>query len=177
MNAAQTRLYFFEWGRARAWSETHGVTTAAQLDARRHALHVKALGRDKSSKAFTTDDLDRVIAAFRAVWDGGNLDAQLDAQEAPEERLAAVLDKCQAATWEMYELGDLRLGNRERAMRYVAGTAKNVIGKELSDCTEADLGKVLGCLLRRVRVLRAQNPAAAASLDAVRTQRRQEEPF
>lgn len=167
MNAAQIRRYWWSFGPVRAVLVAQGKKPA-EIEARRHALHVKALGRDKSSKAFTNGELDAVMAAFRAVHDGGNLDAQLAALDAPEERREAILNHCHDHTTDMFLLGDARLHGEKAHEGYVAGTAKNVIGKTLAECTEAELGKVCGCLAARVRRMRAENPTRADEIDAER---------
>lgn len=76
MTPAQQRLYWREWSHVRKHLIADGWASA-KADAERHALHRKAIGYDKSSKKFGNSDLDKVIAVFRAVWDGGNLNAQL----------------------------------------------------------------------------------------------------
>lgn len=96
MTPAQTALYFYQWGLARDWFLAQGLDSK-QVDAKRHALHVKALGRDKSSKDFTNADLDKVIAAFKAVHDGGNLDAQLAQLDQPEKRREMLTSRLMAA--------------------------------------------------------------------------------
>lgn len=167
MNRAQTSLYFREWGLVRKWYVVRGIDPK-QADAKRHALHRTALGEDKSSKDFSNRDLDAVLAAFRAVHDGGNLDAQLDQLDQPAHRRAVLLEQCIDAAGEMHRLGDARLREREARIGYVRGTAKNVVRKEPADCSDAELGKVLGCLRRRAAVMRKKNQGAAA---------RSEQPF
>ncbi len=60
---------------------------AARPEADRHALHLAALGTDKSSREFSNEDFDRVLAAFRALSDSTNLDAQLRQIAQPRARL------------------------------------------------------------------------------------------
>jgi hypothetical protein len=164
MNTAKLRKYWWLFGPVREFLKGKGFT-AKQIEDRRHALHRKALGADKSSKDFTDDDFDKVKRTFRAEWDGGNLNAQLAAEDEPEQRKQAITEQCFDATGDMHALGDGRLSTRKACLGYIAGTARNVIGKDLEKCTEAELGVVLGCLKRRVGVLRDQNPDAADALD------------
>ncbi len=82
MTALQNRLYFREWGRVRAVCKQHGFPVPD-----RHALHVKALGLDKSHLDFTDADFDQVLAEFRAISQPDNLAAQLRQQEQPRCRL------------------------------------------------------------------------------------------
>lgn len=144
MNGAQARKYWWEWGRARAFYLGRGLTHGA-ADQKRHDLHRKALGSDKSSKCFTNVDLDKVIAAFRAVWDGGNLDAQMRQLDQPEQRLrdlhariARLADACGI------EGGDDALAT------YLRNFIK---GRSWADLTERDLQQVTGILGRRAKQL------------------------
>jgi hypothetical protein len=176
MSPAQTALYFREWGLARTWYIVHGLDPK-QADAKRHELHVAALGRARSSKDFTNADLDKVLAKFRAVHDGGNLEAQLAAENAPEERRRDVLHRCDLALWDCYQLGDRRFASAETCERYIAGTCRKVIGKEVADCDATELAKVLGCLTAMLRRAREKAPALAAEIDAVRKKKASESPF
>lgn len=83
MTPAQRVLYFREWGLARK----------ARPDADRHALHVEALGMDKSSKRFTNRDLDRVLAVFRAISRPDDVDAQLRQQAMERTRALYTIGK------------------------------------------------------------------------------------
>jgi hypothetical protein len=82
MTALQNRLYFREWGRGRAACKHQGFPIPD-----RHGLHVKALGVDKSHLSFTNEDLDQVLAEFRAISQPDNLAAQLRQQDQPRRRL------------------------------------------------------------------------------------------
>ncbi|HOC58198.1 MAG TPA: hypothetical protein PKI20_21445 [Verrucomicrobiota bacterium] len=82
MTPLQNSLYFREWGRVRATCKQHGFHVPD-----RHALHVKALGLDKSHLDFTNDDFDRVLAEFRAISSPEDLDGQLRQQDQPRRRL------------------------------------------------------------------------------------------
>ena len=66
MNPAQIGLYRREWGQVRKVLRARGLPPE-QADAERHAMHVAALGKDKSSKDFTNTDLNKILTAFRAV--------------------------------------------------------------------------------------------------------------
>ncbi len=144
MNAAQTSLYFFEWGRVRKHYLARGLDPK-QADAKRHELHRKALGRDKSSKGFTNADLDKVIAVFRAEWDGGNLDAQLRQLDQPEERRRGLL--ANVAT--LAEACGID-GGGDGVERYLFAFLR---GRTLADLDERDLQQVVGILHRRAKQL------------------------
>jgi len=63
------------------------LSTKIAKDKFRHELHIRALGRDKSSSSFTNADLDRVLAVFRAISQPANLNAQLRQQHQARTRL------------------------------------------------------------------------------------------
>lgn len=160
MNAAQTAKYFWEWGRAREHFIGKGMTHA-QADAKRHELHRKALGRDKSSKAFTNADLDKVIAVFRAVWDGGNLDAQLAQIDQAENRRAGVIRRIAVL---MLHLG----AHPGSESAYVRGMSKKLFGDDqYQQLDDVKLAQLEGVIVRRLlqlhskeRVEQIQNDAA-----------------
>lgn len=79
MTTKQKWLYINEWNDAKK---------AGQLkEADRHALHIRALGHDKSSKDFTNDELDKVLGVFRAISNPNSLNAQLRQIEQRSTRL------------------------------------------------------------------------------------------
>lgn len=57
MSPSQKALYWREWGRVRQACLKHDLPIPE-----RHSLHARALGHDRSSKDFTNDDLDQVLA-------------------------------------------------------------------------------------------------------------------
>jgi hypothetical protein len=69
--------YWREWTKVRA--------ERPELD--RHEFHVQIFGEDKSHVDFTNDDFDDFLAACKAVYDPGNLQAQLDALNGRKKRL------------------------------------------------------------------------------------------
>lgn len=155
MNAAQTHLYFFEWGRVRKHYLAKGLDPK-QADNKRHELHKRALAHDKSSKDFTNAELDKVIAVFRAVYDGGNLDAQLAALDQPENRRAAMIKRCQAAARSFIE-GKDDAAKERNLVAYLDGTADRMFGVAFVHLDQGQegngqLAKVMGALERTARV-------------------------
>lgn len=73
----QNALYWREWSAVRKASPASD----------RHELHLQALGEEKSHVDFNNDDFDKVLAAFRAVSQPGNLNAQLHALNGQRKRL------------------------------------------------------------------------------------------
>lgn len=158
MNPRQNAMYWAEWAKLRDVLRAKGKSLS-QIEDYRHELTVRALGAAKSSKKFTNVDLDRVLARIRAEREPGNLDAQLALQESPEKRRAYLLARCDECCSEMWSQGsDTRLIKSDSRARYIAGTARNVIGKEIADCTAEEISKVLGCLEARLRRLLANKP-------------------
>lgn len=162
MNSAQTSLYFREWSLARKHFLSKGLDPK-QADNKRHELHRRALGRDKSSKDFTNADLDKVLAAFRAVYDGGNLDAQLAALEQPENRRLAMVRRCEAAARSFITgATEEEVGRGVRV--YLDGTAERMFGVAFVHLDHgqqgnAQLAKVMGVLERTARVRKAKAKA------------------
>ncbi len=162
MTPAQTKLYFFEWGRARKHYLANGIDPK-QADAKRHACHAKALGRDKSSKDFTNAELDKVIAAFRAVSDGGNLNAQLQQLDQPDNRRAAMVKQCHIAAGS-FITGNDQDHQAEMIRRYLDGISDKMFGVTFARLDHgqeghAQLGKVMGAMARTARVRKAKaNP-------------------
>lgn len=169
MSPRKTRLYFWEWGRVRDVLKGRGMD-GALIESRRHQLHKQALGADKSSKDFTNADLDKVLAAFRAITEPGNLRAQLRALEQPAERKAdvwlqidALLEELAVGTHEALDEYDLH----ERRMRYVGGILERVIGRGRTwdSLTDAEAAKLYWTLRNRVLAQRQKAigtaPAAA----------------
>lgn len=161
MSPRQSAMYWAEWARLRDMLRARGHTVA-QVEEYRHNLTRRALGVLKSSKDFTNADFDRVLARLKAESDPANLDAQLSLQDSPDRRRAYLLHRLSECCAELFTVGgDERL--REPAARegYIRGTARNVCKHELEQCTDADLGKVLGCLEARLRRLVAKLPPAS----------------
>lgn len=159
MSPAQTNLYFFEWGRVRDHYRGKGLDPK-QADAKRHELHRRALGRDKSSKDFSNAELDRVIAVFRAVYDGGNLEAQLAQLDQPENRRQAMIKRCHAAVGSFIEGKDAEARARNLAA-YLDGTADRMFGVAFVHLDKGQegsgqLAKVMGALERTARVRKAK---------------------
>ena len=67
MSPKQKSLYW------REWAAVHKADPSID----RHALHIAALGKDKSSLAFTNEDLDKVLGQMRAISKPTSVEAQL----------------------------------------------------------------------------------------------------
>ena len=64
----QNALYWRLWSQAKRVLLNGRITfTGSEENDRRHELHVRALGRDKSHLDFTNRELDYVLAQFRSI--------------------------------------------------------------------------------------------------------------
>lgn len=88
MTQKQDRLYWREWGKVTRYCKEHD-----QEIPDRHELHVQAIGRDKSHKDFNNEDLDKVLAVFRALSEPWNLNAQIRQDNQPRIRLVYRIKK------------------------------------------------------------------------------------
>lgn len=163
MNAAQTMLYFREVGRVRDVLKARGLKFG---DVERHNLHLKALGVRKSSKDFTNADLDKVLAALRAIINPGDLKSQLHALDQPElrrrdcwQKIAAILDELRIANDRAYDQNDLE----NRRLNYVQGLVAKVIqGKTRWDqLDDKEARVVLGIMERRMMAVRKRREKQA----------------
>jgi hypothetical protein len=145
MTAAQTAMYFAEFGklrdvlRARGWSST-------KCEQHRHALTRKALGADKSSKHFTNRELDAVLAAIRAELQPANFDAQMQLQDMPAKRRSILIHRIDELCRHLH----LTEGS-ERA--YVDGISRRMFGDQYHDLPERPLQQLEGILRKRLRAL------------------------
>jgi len=166
MNLAQKSLLWREWSKVSAWYLAHGKTKA-DLDGLRHALVRQACGSDLSManwKRWTNNNVDHVLAKFRAVYDGGNLDAQLAANDQPERRLGKMEAQARNLVREVYpaqtgEDADFKWKNM-----------LNGISRRINRCdfaeitTEKQMMNVVGAL--RVQLRRNEEKLAQANAQA-----------
>lgn len=147
MNIAQRSLLWREWAKARAHLIARGMS-ATTADARRGALVKQALGYTLSMadwQRWKNREVDKVLAAYRGVYDGGNLHEQLRAQDQPAERQASKLAQCINLAEELWPEF---LGNDPQfiRMRKLSMISKRVCGRPIDDCDDVQLSKVLGIL-------------------------------
>lgn len=123
MTPKQKHLYWREWSAVR-----HADPTAD-----RHQLHAEALGAPKSSSNFNNEDLDKVLAVFRAISQPWNLNAQLASANQPRKRLLfAIQEQMLMLSYLLaWKNGDLHLGefqpaaNHPLAIGYVASISRD----------------------------------------------------
>jgi hypothetical protein len=148
VSPAQTALYFREWGAVRAHFVARGIDPK-QADAKRHELHRKALGVDKSSKDFTNADLDKVLSAFWAITKPADLNAQLRQQDQGEQRMSKLLGDARS-------LASRCVSKPGLEGVYLDGMARKVFEtSQYHLLNEKQLGSLCGILRRRIAQLKA----------------------
>lgn len=165
MNAAQKSLIWREWKLAADWYLAHGKVKA-DLEGLRHLLIRQAVGGDLSMskwERWTNSQVDRVLAKFRAVYDGGNLNAQLKAQEQPEERRRKMIERCHQAAYTCINKGDDAGYNNDIAQRYLDGTANKMFGVWFREIDDSQLPRLMGALEHSAVVKERKRAAEAAA--------------
>jgi len=115
MTERQEKLYWREWAAVRA----------AWPDANRHELHARALGLDKSHKAFSNADFDRVLAEFRAVSRPTDVDAQLRQLRQVRTRLIWKITIEQVALLSVFMAGEHEPERQAAAENYVLSVMRD----------------------------------------------------
>jgi len=144
---AQNLLYWREVG---AWSRTRKAAGKPHDNAARHALHAKALGRDKSHTDFTNREFDAVLATLRAESRPDDFAAQMAVQDSPDVRRHDLQNKCWEAVSVFISGNDLGHSNDLR-QRYLDGLSEKVCSAYFDQLDERGLQKIKGILERRVR--------------------------
>jgi hypothetical protein len=145
---AQEGLYFREWGKVRRHLRAQGIDPK-QADAKRHQLHKKALGVDKSHSDFTNADVDKVFAVFRAVTKPDNLEAQIHALDQPALRLAQLQSDARSLVG---RLPKVKAAKEPAAYveNYLNQIARSVVGVVFAELGEKDAARVLGIVRHRL---------------------------
>lgn len=155
MSPKQERKYLFEWGKVRKYFREQGLDPKL-ADAKRHQLHKKALGYDKSHTDFTNGEFDKVLAEFYAVTKPSDLEAQLHQIEQPIERLRELGHQLQ-------DLAAKVVDEPGREKAYVKGLAAKIFpGIEFAALTEPQLQQLAGILRARIAQIKKQNAAMFA---------------
>lgn len=147
---AKDRLYLYEWGQARRVLRKQGHSPV-EVDAMRHELHIKALGRDKSHYSFTNSDFDKVLGVFRAISKPDDLFSQLHALNGRCLRMRFGIKRAAAKMnkGEDYILGVARHTHPDRKI------------DSLDQLDEAGLEKVRLALTETLRVFQRAEKAKA----------------
>lgn len=157
MTPLQKSLLWREWAKAREHLIKRGMSPTT-ADSRRGALVRQVLGYPLSMAdwpRWKNREVDKVLAAYRGVYDGGNLDAQMHAEEQPERRQGRRLAECINLARELWPLPDDPDAEIMR-MRKLSFISKRFCGRPIDDCDEVQLAKVLGALRAQEKRQRAK---------------------
>ena len=143
MTAAQHRKYLSEWGLVRKVFRAQGLEPKA-CDAKRHELHKRALGHDKSSLDLTNAEFDQVLAVFSSISRPADLKTQLRLQEQAPERAARRLSRAMDL---MDGLGVTSAGYSG----YLDELSRKICGRPWERLAEIEQEKILGVLADRAR--------------------------
>lgn len=130
MTPSQTALYFREWGKYRKALIERGMAPKA-ADAERKAATIRALGSDKSSKAFTNAELTQVLTMFRAMT-GSDLLAVINANPEAQEAIRCRY-VCRQLLAQIGEIDPAEHRTAAEADGYINGTFRNILGYKPSD--------------------------------------------
>jgi hypothetical protein len=143
MTSSQHRKYLSEWGLVRKHFRAQGLEPKA-CDAKRHELHKKALGRDKSSLDLTNAEFDAVLAVFSGISRPADLKTQLRLQEQAPNRAA----RRQARAAELLNALDVAPHGHAG---YLDQLSRNICGRPWDHLAEIETEKILGVLADRAR--------------------------
>lgn len=152
MNVAQKCSYWSRWQRCAAILTARGLTRE-QIEAKRRTVTEKALGYAKSMsdwKRWKNAEVDQVFAAFAAIYDDANLDAQLDAIDQPKSRYLRVLDECRALVATLKDQHPDSPDYSYVVDNYLNALTKRICYKAADLCTDAQLQRVKGVLNQQI---------------------------
>ena len=157
LSKAQNSLYWREWSAAkRALMPGRSTWTKHEEETRRHEIHIRALGADKSHLDFTNADFDKVLAELRAISRPADLNAQLRQLNQQHYRLLFGIRKLASelhgAGWRRYVAGIIDHMNADGALQ----------GSDLDQLAPADLEKIMIAL--RKDQARQKQPSLPAFL-------------
>lgn len=146
MNYKQFKRLWWHWGQAREWLIKHG-RTAAEADAMRTKIIAKKLGRPRSMsdwKNWNDDEVTKVKAAFMAVSHGGDLNAQIEAEENPQKQAGLAEAELRNLLEEIYPDTTAREDTAFKRDNIMKATIRRICKKPLEACSAHDLKKVIG---------------------------------
>jgi hypothetical protein len=147
MTDAQVGLYRREWGKARA--VLRRTLSAKAADEERHAIHIQALGKDKSSLSFNNADLDEVLKLFRSISQPANFVAQVELVDMGATRKRWTIRHLLSALALDEEDAELLITRRQRAGRLL--TVSPAAAVTFETIGEADLERVMIDLKKKCR--------------------------
>lgn len=165
MSPAKRTMLFGEFKKARKWYIDHG-RTPAEADAMRGKLIEQELGHPKSmsgSERWTDDEITKVKMAFKAVYDGGNLNAQMDGLDNTRKQAGIAEAELRNLVAEIYP----HVAGEETQYKWDATIRKmtfRICKKPLHECSAHEIKKVIGEF--KQQKARNEKKAADAIADA-----------
>ena len=150
MNDRQTRLYRVEWNKTRKALRTQGMAPK-EAEAQRHALHIRALGQDKSSTLLTNADFDRVLQEFRAISQPANATTQVELEQMPATRARHYIRQLLAALGKGDNYAEAIVSRMNSGRRQRSTGAGRLV--TLDTLSEPDLHKLKIALKTEIRRL------------------------
>ena len=147
MTAKQNAWYWREWQAVRRFCAAHELP-----EPDRHALHIRALGADKSHANFTNKDFDRVLREFWAISKPDSVDAQMRQANMERTRLLE--------------------GIRQRAEEYGWGGFATILierfgTKDVESLADAQLVQLRDTLAARLSARQKKEPGLGRGLKPV----------
>jgi hypothetical protein len=151
MTADAHRKYLYEWGLVRKHFRAQGLEPKA-CDAKRHELHKRALGVDKSSLDLTNAEFDKVLAVFSGISRPADLNTQIRLQEQAPDRAA----RRQARAVELLTALDVLPHGHAGYLDFLS---RQICGRPWDQLVEIEADKILGVLADRAKRHQAkENP-------------------
>jgi len=150
MTAAQHQKYLFEWGLVRRIYRAKGLEPKA-CDAKRHELHKRALGHDKSSLDLTNAEFDAILAVFSSISRPADLKTQLRLQEQAPERAARRLSRAM----DLMDGLDITSAGYSG---YLDELSRKICGRSWERLAEIEQEKILGVLADRAHRHQVKEP-------------------
>jgi hypothetical protein len=143
MTALQHRKYLSEWGLVRKHFRAKGLEPKA-CDAKRHELHKRALGHDKSSLDLTNAEFDKVLAVFSGISRPSDLGTQIRLQEQASSRM----DLLHARAAELLDRLDIKPAGRDGYLDFLS---RRICGRPWVQLAEIEVARINGVLEQRAR--------------------------
>lgn len=158
MTAKQEGLYWREWGLCRKALIALGFTSTEAAE-KRHELHIRAHGADKSHAAFLDGEFTKILGVFRSYSRPGSLDEQLRVIDEPEARKRNLLTDARRRA--------LENGIEPHGIdAYLDHIARQVTGKGLDRVNQIEAAKIRGIVNRQWHRIHRSRMSVVPSVSA-----------
>jgi hypothetical protein len=145
MKPAKRIMLMAEFAKARDWFIAHG-RTRAEAEAMRGKIIERVLGEPKSMSGttpWTDDEITKVKMAFKAVYDGGNLSAQIEGLDNARKQAGLAEAELRNLVAEIYP----HVPGEDTQYKWDATIRKmsyRICKKPLHACTAHEIKKLIG---------------------------------